>query len=540
MHIFTRQFFILSLTIISTFVYGQNHNSPNDGRKDYHHYLQTANQLRYIDMDSSVLLFKLSYDKSMKAKDTIHAIQTLNDLSNSYANNADFSQAYDGYWEALILADRIEHDELKGAIYEGLGWLYSFYKRNEKSKEYFNKAISIRKKHLGEDSTSIQSLIAGYYAMVTLHRGDRDIVKSKQYLDSCKLILPGQPNDYLKSESAILKHLEGKHQQALDELLEIAPRFDHYDTPFQIILFSFIAEAYMELGLLNESESYYKQAIGICKKSNGHLDLLPKIYLSLSELYTRRDGYDSAYKYLKVAKELDDRYYGSRSENSKQFLEIKDDFRIEKDRQASFIREQRLTQLEKESQIAYLQSVILGGTIFFLILSGFLLYRYLRTRYKAEKKLMVKQQEMEMQRAREVLEVKNKELTASALQVIQREELLSDLKAKLNDQKGHSNSNELRRLAKQIDLNTANNWKEFETRFVAVNKSFYKRLKVNYPDLNQSDQRLCALVKLNFSSKDMSRLLGISVESVHTTRYRLRKKLGLEKNANLTEFISNL
>ena len=84
------------------------------------------------------------------------------------------------------------------------------------------------------------------------------------------------------------------------------------------------------------------------------------------------------------------------------------------------------------------------------------------------------------------------------------------------------------------------NWEEFEARFISVNKGFYERLKAKYPKLTQGDLKLCALIKLNFSSKDMARLMGISVESVHTTRYRLRKKLGLNREDNLTEFITSI
>ncbi|MEM6700327.1 MAG: sigma factor-like helix-turn-helix DNA-binding protein, partial [Bacteroidota bacterium] len=86
----------------------------------------------------------------------------------------------------------------------------------------------------------------------------------------------------------------------------------------------------------------------------------------------------------------------------------------------------------------------------------------------------------------------------------------------------------------------ASNWKVFEARFVDVNKDFYKRLKKQFPNLTQNDQKLCALVKLDFSSKDIASLLGISVESVHTTRYRLRKKLKLSRDINLKEFIAGI
>jgi DNA-binding CsgD family transcriptional regulator len=61
-----------------------------------------------------------------------------------------------------------------------------------------------------------------------------------------------------------------------------------------------------------------------------------------------------------------------------------------------------------------------------------------------------------------------------------------------------------------------------------------------YPKLSQGDQKICALIKLNFSSKEMSRLLGISVESVHTSRHRIRKKMDLPRSVNLEDYINSL
>lgn len=75
---------------------------------------------------------------------------------------------------------------------------------------------------------------------------------------------------------------------------------------------------------------------------------------------------------------------------------------------------------------------------------------------------------------------------------------------------------------------------------MSVNAAFYQELHERFPDLTAGEQKLCALIKLNFSSKDIARLMGISVGSAHTTRYRLRKKLGLARDENLTEFISSL
>lgn len=84
------------------------------------------------------------------------------------------------------------------------------------------------------------------------------------------------------------------------------------------------------------------------------------------------------------------------------------------------------------------------------------------------------------------------------------------------------------------------NWDKFERDFDLVYDDFMKRLRKNYPDLNKTDLKLSAYLRMNLSSKEIASLLNISVRSVETARYRLRKKLGLNAGTNLTDFICGL
>ena len=125
--------------------------------------------------------------------------------------------------------------------------------------------------------------------------------------------------------------------------------------------------------------------------------------------------------------------------------------------------------------------------------------------------------------------------------MIQREEQLNQLKEDIKTvSKSSENANKLNKIANGINISTSQNWMEFEARFIQVNKRFYKELNERYPDLSQSDQKVCALIKLNFTGKDMSKLLGISLESVHSVRYRIRKKLWLSRRDNLEKLISEI
>ena len=78
------------------------------------------------------------------------------------------------------------------------------------------------------------------------------------------------------------------------------------------------------------------------------------------------------------------------------------------------------------------------------------------------------------------------------------------------------------------------------TSFESINKNFYARLKQAYPDISPNDLKISALIKMGLSIKEMADILNISADSVKTARYRLRKKLQLNTEDNLTDFILNL
>lgn len=91
----------------------------------------------------------------------------------------------------------------------------------------------------------------------------------------------------------------------------------------------------------------------------------------------------------------------------------------------------------------------------------------------------------------------------------------------------------------QSCLNNDEGWDKFEENFNLVYDDFMKKLTSRYTTLKMSDRKLCAYLRMGLNSKDMASLLNMSVRSIETARYRLRKKLQLEAGENLTEFIQN-
>ena len=95
-------------------------------------------------------------------------------------------------------------------------------------------------------------------------------------------------------------------------------------------------------------------------------------------------------------------------------------------------------------------------------------------------------------------------------------------------------------LSNRYKKNNKKLWNDFNLRFAQVNNKFYERLSELHPDLTPTDLKLCALIKLNFNSKEISQILSISEHGVHTARSRVRKKLNLTRDESLSLYIANL
>ena len=163
----------------------------------------------------------------------------------------------------------------------------------------------------------------------------------------------------------------------------------------------------------------------------------------------------------------------------------------------------------------------------------------------SEKKKEIK--ELKNQQLQYELRHKSQELASSTMNLIRKNEILLEIKdniMKVTDdiKSSHDSTNILSRLVKmersiKQNLENDNNWKRFEENFDLVYENYLKRLGEMYPELNTADKKLCAYLKMDLSSKDIAPLLNMSVRSVEMSRYRLRKKMDLDRDINLGEFL---
>jgi ligand-binding sensor domain-containing protein len=149
------------------------------------------------------------------------------------------------------------------------------------------------------------------------------------------------------------------------------------------------------------------------------------------------------------------------------------------------------------------------------------------------------------QKLNDELALKSRELTSYTLLIIQKNKLLDELKKKLKEAvrgPGSGNLRDFKNLLKLINYNFSpdKEWSEFNANFNRIHEGFADSLKVRFSELTNNDLRLCALYRIGIQTKDIAEAMGISQASVKMARYRLRKKLGLTPEEDISEFLQKI
>ena len=175
--------------------------------------------------------------------------------------------------------------------------------------------------------------------------------------------------------------------------------------------------------------------------------------------------------------------------------------------------------------------------------------KYLSREQKLKEEALITEKEIEHLRneaLRTEMIHKEKELANSTMLLIKKNDILNKLRTDLhgvsttmdNTQSKTSINSLIKRIDKEID--NEKQWKVFNMHIEQVYEDLFKKLKNNYPDLSPRELSLCAYLRMNISSKEIATLMNISARGVEISRYRIRKKLRLDREANLTEFMINL
>ena len=135
------------------------------------------------------------------------------------------------------------------------------------------------------------------------------------------------------------------------------------------------------------------------------------------------------------------------------------------------------------------------------------------------------------------LEYKKKELASNMMYLMEKNEFITAISKKLIELKPDAkkdNKDLIQQIINEIRQNsTTKIWDEFEIRFKEVHERFYKELHKAHPDLTPNEIKICAFIRLNMSTKEISAITHQTVKTINMARFRLRKKLNIDRDENL-------
>ena len=441
-----------------------------------------------------------------------------------YSKSPDNSLKY--YKQSLEIAQNIKDTIRIAKIYSWTGYAYSQKNNYKLSLEYHKKALEFAK------TTGVKSAIAIYTSSV----GD-SYIDLKQFENALSFIL--KANELFKK----INHKEGYAWTLMSS-----------------------SSCYQELGNFDKSIINSEKALKISKKY-GYLLISEKACNNLYLAYKSKKISNKALFFLELQNSYSDSLF-TKGKLSK-IAEIQTKFEIEKTVMQKKILQNEIDINSQKLKIEKYQNRILFSLIIIFIIIAILIFYFLRLKnnslkqkneiYKKEKLLKEKQAEinktqqelmkvelkntkLEKQHLKGELEFKNKELINFALHLTQKNKFFDEFKNELNIIKKKYKQKDINtlyiRLNQMMQIDTEK--EKFQIHVEEVHQSFFHTLNKKFPNLTKGDKRLLALLMMNLSSKEIARIINISPSSVNTKRYRLRKKLNIDSDENLIEFVKSI
>ena len=227
-------------------------------------------------------------------------------------------------------------------------------------------------------------------------------------------------------------------------------------------------------------------------------------------------------------------------DREKQIRELQTIYETEKKEAAIALQKVEIKTLNQKVKISNLRkSLYAGGMISFIAVSGLLFFGF-RQRIKKNSIEREKQEEIYKQE----IEFKKKELTSQTLHLVQKNSFIQELKENLENLKNSPDKFkvEFRRLVMLLKKESASDkdWEVFKSYFSQVHDDFDNKLRNTYPEISEKEIRLASFLKMNLSTKEIADIFNVLPDSVLKSKYRLKKKLSLDKQTDLYDYLIGL
>ena len=419
-----------------------------------------------------------------------------------------------------------------------IGLIYSDRSDNELALKYYFDALRLFEEVKANDRSATT-----YVKLATIFISEGKIDAVTDFLNRAKLIHRQNGFSYGMAEvlnrNGLLKTKIREYDSAnyyLNKALELSLTINDIDGVTKNYID--LAEVALHTQNFGAAEELLHEALVHAREIESH-KWLKEIYEGLQFIARRRGDLRKAIEYYDQYVKEKDSIFNEQTLNNISRLET--ELATAEQKRQLEAKEKEIVILEQQAEIreTRLIGIIILAAITIVALFLSIKIRQQSARRKEEKAIQ------EAEKARKELEFKNRELVSYTVNFVQKNQLFEELIDSVSLLKKKSKDDvrkDLIGMEKVIKrhLQVDKDWEDFKLRFENLHSGFFDDLIKQAPSLTNNDLKLSALVKMNFSIKEVADMMGISTESVKTARYRLKKKLDLPGETNINDFLNTL
>lgn len=254
---------------------------------------------------------------------------------------------------------------------------------------------------------------------------------------------------------------------------------------------------------------------------------LENVYYATADVYKAIGNYDSAYKYAQLYNQQHESAERTVANSRLEIASIKLD---------NLQHVQALKNLQREKDAEKLtRNFIVAIIILTTVIVMFFLNR-VRLKYRHNEQLALQQKAA----AETEVAAANAELNMFKKNIIEKTGLIEKLQQQVDEKEASIGQQTIIDELTHQTILTEDEWEKFKSLFEKINPRFFVHLKEKSSDITIAEQRMAALMRLQLSSKQIASMLGISLDSVRKTRFRLRKRLGLSVEEEVEKWLHTL
>lgn len=494
-----------------------------------------------VNQEDTVYIHKKKELEEAYRKKTPHLIALKHyELGNYYREALLYSEAIEQFYKGLETLP--EQDPLRVDLLNSIASMYIAHKNFEKAKTYLERSVVISNKINYQKGLGVAESALG-----TCFEKKGDYLKALEHQQNSVLIFKALGNNH---QIAIVQENIGsiyedlnQFERALQFFQKSNAYFQEHKSKDQISVLNNLGDVFRKTGKYNEAIKFTTKAINLSKAFND-LDELESAYKDMSKIFVDTENFEKAYMYFLNYDEVKKEALSAK--NLKQINTLQSVYEIRE-------KEAQIKLLTKQNEITSAnQNLLIGGIFALILISGVL---YLNIQRKRRDKYRVQAYEQQLlktqldkkaiieKKLNDEIHLKTASLSKYSLNMAQKNKLIADLSGTLTKIASRPKievHQKIKTLVKELNqnLNQSEEWDEFMNYFKEVNPNFFEQLNsIANQNLTTTEYRLAMLLHLKMSSKEIASILRITPDSVRVARYRLRKKLPIQSNIKLVQFL---